>query len=158
MIGKKNKIETSFYQQNEDLELFLEKNENFGKCILLGEGFEISVSFPLKDENIISFENEVANYEEMTEWDKNRIYFSLSKKLKSRKISDSQIKEQWKKEQRYKIGSKYKYNFSYPYDDLIIKFSEVQDYFKDYSHNISPKVFLYPSFSISIGSARSLRF
>ena len=132
MIGKKNKIATSFYQQNEDLELFLEKNEDFGKCTLLGEGFEISVSFPLKDENIISFENEVADYEEMTDRDKTRIYFSLSKKLKSRKISDSQIKEQWEKEQRYKIGSKYKYNFSYPYDDLIIKFSEIQNYFKDY--------------------------
>ena len=115
MIGKKSKIETSFHQQNEDLELFLEKNEEFGKCTLLGEGFEISVSFPLKDENIILFENEIVNYEEMTEWDKKRIYFSLSKKFKSRKISDSQIKEQWEKEQRYKTGSKYKYNFSYPY-------------------------------------------
>lgn len=132
MIGKKSKIETSFYQQNEDLELFLEKNENFGKCTLLGEGFEISVSFPLKDENIISFENEIAHHEEMTEWDRKRIYFSLSKKFKSQKISDFKITEQWEKERCYKIGSKYKYNFSYPYDDLIIKFSEVKDYFKDY--------------------------
>ena len=132
MIGKKNKIETSFYQKNEDLELFLEKNEDFGKCTLLGEGFEISASFPLKDENTVLFENEIAHSEEMTDWDKKRIYFSLSKKLKSRKISDLQIKEQWQKEQRYKIGSKYKYNFSYPYDDLIIKFSETQNHFKDY--------------------------
>ena len=132
MIGKKNKIETSFYQKNEDLELFLEKNEDFGKCTLLGEGFEISASFPLKDENTVLFENEIAHSEEMTNWDKKRIYFSLSKKLKSRKISDLQIKEQWQKEQRYKIGSKYKYNFSYPYDDLIIKFSETQNHFKDY--------------------------